>query len=204
MRGRPSAYLPLSKATTPHSTGDHHGRITIPTRDDAPTAAQPILDAVHGKLGRVPNFFRVLATSPAVLRAHAASSEALGKALDVKTRERIALAVVAVNGCDYCLAAHSYTGQNFAHLSPEEMARNREGGSLDPTASAVVAFARAVAETRGKVSDADVNAVRAAGFSEAQLVEIVAVVADNFFTNLINNVVRTDVDFPAAALPQAA
>lgn len=176
-------------------------RITIPTRDDAPAASKPTLDAVHAQLGRVPNFFRVAATSPAVLSAHSAMNQALGKVLDLRLRERIALTVAGVNGCEYCDAAHSFTGENFAKLTPQEIALARDGRSAEAKADAALHFARKVAESRGKVSDNDIAAVRAAGFSEAEMVEIVAVVAANFFTNLINNVVQTDVDFP---LPGAA
>jgi uncharacterized peroxidase-related enzyme len=179
-------------------------RIGIPTRDEAPEAAKPILDAVNAQLGRVPNFFRAISTSPAVLSAHGAMGQALGRTLDLKTRERIALAVAAVNGCEYCDAAHSYTAYNFAHLSPAEIALARTGGSQDPKAAAAVAFARKVAQARGKVTDADLEEVRAAGFDDARIVEIVAVVAENFFTNLINNVVRTDVDFPTIEVPAQA
>ncbi len=179
-------------------------RIAIPTRDDAPEGARATLDSIGGKLGRVPNFYRAIATSPAVLNGYAALADGLGRTLDVKTRERIALAVAEVNGCDYCLAAHSYIGLNLARLSPDEVVLARQGRSADARADAAVGFARKVAEQRGKVSDADVAALKDAGFSEAQLVEIVALVAENFFTNLVNNTLRTDVDFPAAEALQAA
>ena len=171
-------------------------RIAIPTRDDAPSASQPILDAVHKQLGVVPNLFRLLASSPAALAGYMGLSGALKKVLDVKTRERIALAVAQVNGCDYCLSAHSYLGLNVAKIGPEEIALNRKGGSGDPTAAGAVRFAAKVAEQRGHVADADLAAVRLAGFSDAQIVEIVALVAENVFTNFLNEVALTDIDFP--------
>lgn len=174
-------------------------RIAIPTRDAAPAGSQPILDAVNAQLGVVPNLYRLLANSPAALGGFAGLSGALGKALDLKTRERIALVVAEVNGCEYCTAAHSYIGLNMAKLSPEEVALNRKGGSSDPKAEAAVHFAKRVAETRGKVSDADLEALRAAGYADAQIVEIVAVTAESLFTNFLNNVAQTDVDFPAVA-----
>lgn len=172
-------------------------RIVAPTPDAAPEGSQAALNALQAKLGRVPNFFRVLSNSAAVINAHAALSQNLGKALDLKTRDRIALAVAAVNGCEYCDAAHSFTGFTFAKLSREEIAAARHGTAQDARDAAAAAFARKVAQTRGKVAQADLEAVRAAGFSEAQIVEIVATVAENFFTNLINNVAETEVDFPA-------
>lgn len=179
-------------------------RITVPTRDAAPTASQPILDAVNKQLGVVPNLFRLAALSPAALTAMTGLSGALGKALDVKTRERIALATAQVNGCDYCLSAHTYLGLNLAKIPPEEIAMNRKGASADPKANAAVHFAAKVAQSRGKVSDADLAAVKLAGFSDAQIVEIVAIVAENFLTNLLNNVAETDIDFPVVRVAEAA
>lgn len=179
-------------------------RISVPALEAAPAAAQPILEAVHKQLGVVPNLFRLAALSPATLTGLTSLSGALGKALDVKTRERIAIATAQVNGCDYCLSAHAYLGTNLAKLSPAEIEMNRKGASSDAKADAAVRFAAKVAQARGKVSDADLAAVKLAGFSEAQIVEIVAVVAENFFTNLLNNVAETDIDFPVMRTAQAA
>ena len=179
-------------------------RLAIPTRDDAPKASQPILDAVYKQLGTIPNLFRLIASSPAALEGFAANSAALKKTLDVKTRERIALAVAQVNGCDYCLSAHTYLGLNLAKISPEEVALNRKGTSGDPKADAVVRFATKVVRERGHVSGADIQAVRDAGFSDGQIVEVVAVVAENCFTNFLNEVAKTDIDFPVVRAAEAA
>lgn len=179
-------------------------RIAIPTREAAPTASQPILDAVNKQLGVVPRLFRLVSISPAALAGMTSLSGALTRALDVKTRERIALAVAQVNGCDYCLSAHTYLGLNLAKISPEEIALNRKGKSSDSKADAAVRFAARVAETRGKVTDVDIAAVKSAGFTEAQVIEIVAIVAENFLTNLINNVAETDIDFPVVLAAEAA
>lgn len=171
-------------------------RLPIPTADTQPAASRPVLDAVGKQLGMVPNLYRLVGLSPAALEAFAGLGAAVGKLLDLKTRERIALATAAVNGCDYCMSAHSYLGANFARLDAVEIERARHGHSADPKADAAVSFARAVAEQRGKVSDADLQRVRDAGFSDAQIVEIVLVVVENFLTNLVNNVAQTDIDFP--------
>jgi uncharacterized peroxidase-related enzyme len=179
-------------------------RISIPTREAAPSAAQALLDGVNKQLGVVPNLFRLVALSPAALQAYLGFSGALARTLDLKTRERIAVAVAQVNGCDYCLSAHTYLGLNLAKLDSAELALNRQGKSSDAKAGAAVAFAAKVALSRGKVSDADLATVKAAGFSEAQIVEIVAVVAENVFTNLLNNVAETDIDFPSMHSAQAA
>ncbi len=171
-------------------------RITLPARDAVPAASAPLLDAVEKQLGVIPNLYRLVGLSPAALQGLLALNGALGKVLDVKTRERIALAVAQVNGCDYCLSAHTYLGLNLARLDAAEIALNRRGRSGDPVADAAVAFASSVARERGRVGDADLAAVRAAGFSDARIVEIVALVAENVFTNFVNNVARTEIDFP--------
>jgi uncharacterized peroxidase-related enzyme len=179
-------------------------RLTILARDDVPEASKPILDAVQKQLGVVPNMFRLIALSPAALQGFTANNGALGKTLDVKTRERIALAVAQVNGCDYCLSAHSYLGLNLAKITPEEVALNRKGESGDVKANTAVHFAAKVVRERGHITSADIKTVRDAGYSEAQIVEILAVTAENIFTNLLNVVAETDIDFPVVHAADAA
>jgi len=179
-------------------------RLAIPARDDVPEASKPSLDAVHTQLGVVPNMFRLIAQSPAVLQGFTSNNGALARTLDVKTRERIALAVAQVNGCDYCLSAHRYLGLNLAKISSEEVALNRKGASGDANADAALRFATKVVRGRGHITDADIKAVRDAGFSDGQIVEIVAVTAENIFTNLLNVVAETDIDFPVVHARDAA
>ena len=179
-------------------------RLTMPARDDVPEAAKPILDAVQGQLGVVPNMFRLLARSPAALQGFVANNGALARALDVRTRERIALAVAQVNGCDYCLSAHSYLGLNLAKLDAEEIALNRQGRSGDAKADAAVRLAVKLVRERGQVAEADIAAVRAAGLDDGQIVEIIAVTAENIFTNLLNLVAATEIDFPVVHARDAA
>jgi uncharacterized peroxidase-related enzyme len=179
-------------------------RLTIPAREDAPEKSQPLLDAVEKQLGVVPNLFRLVGTSPAALEGYLGLNGALGRTLDAKTRERIALAIAEANGCDYCLSAHTYLGLNLAKIDDGEIALNRAGHSGDAKADAAIVFARKVLEARGRVSDAEIAEVRLAGFSEAQVIEIVASVALNVLTNYINNVAETDIDFPVVRAAQAA
>lgn len=181
-------------------------RISIPaTVGDAPEASRPLLDAVASQLGSVPNLFRAVAVSPQALEGYLGLSGALGKgALSAATRERIALAVAEVNGCDYCLSAHTYLGRNLARLDDAEITANRSGGSNDPKADAAVRFAAKVARERGRLADADFAAVRAAGYSDAQIIEIVQHVALNVWTNYFNNVFQTDIDFPIVTARKAA
>ena len=130
---------------------------------------------------------------------------ALGKgSLPAPTRERIALAVAEVNGCSYCLSAHTYLGRNLAKLDDAEITANRSGASNDPKADAAVRFAAKVTRERGRVSAADIQALKLAGYDDAQLIEIVQHVALNTWTNYINLVAETEVDFPVVEPQKAA
>lgn len=181
-------------------------RIPTPaTIDAAPAASQPLLEAVKKQLGVVPNLFRLVSTSPTALEGYLGLSGALAKgALPAQTRERIALAVAEINGCDYCLSAHSYLGKNLARLDDAEIAANRAGASNDPKADAAVRFAAKVARERGHVGEDDLRAVKLAGYSDAQVIEMVLHVALNTWTNYINEVAKTDIDFPVVSARKAA
>lgn len=176
-------------------------RIDIPASIAAsPAAAQPFLAAVEKQLGVVPNLFRLVGRSPAALEGYLGLNGALGKGkLDAKTRERIALAVAEINGCDYCLSAHSHLGRTFAKLDDAEMTANRNGGSNDEKADAAVRFAAKIVRTRGHVGEPDLEAVRAAGYGDPEILEIVLHVALNTLTNYVNEVAKTDIDFPVVS-----
>jgi uncharacterized peroxidase-related enzyme len=171
----------------------------------APAASQPFLESAKKALGSVPNLFRVFASSPTALEGYLSLNGALGRgSLDAKTRERIALATAEFNNCGYCLSAHSYLGKNVAKLDDAEITANRNGASTDPKADAALRFAVAIIRERGHVSDADVAAVKAAGFDDAQIVEIITHVALNTLTNYVNEVAQTVIDFPVVAPRRAA
>jgi len=171
-------------------------RISVPAYNEVPEGSRPRLDAVKSQLGTIPNLFRLIGHSPAALEGFLGLNAALGKTLDAKARERIALAVAEVNGCDYCLSAHSYLASNLAGLGEAEISANRRGHSHETRADAVVTLARKIALTRGRVEDVDLVTVRQLGFTDAQLVEIIVNVALNFLTNIVNNVADTQIDFP--------
>lgn len=178
---------------------------TFASIEAAPAAAQPLLEAVKKQFGVVPNMFRLVANSPAGLEGYLGLNGALAKgSLPAQTRERIALAVAEFNGCDYCLSAHSYIGKNLAKLDEAEIAANRTGKSGDAKAQAAVAFAGAVLRQRGHVSDAEIQAVKAAGYDDAQVIEIILHVALNTLTNYVNEVAKTAIDFPVVTAHKAA
>ncbi|WP_018998465.1 carboxymuconolactone decarboxylase family protein [Hirschia maritima] len=173
---------------------------TPPTIADTPAASQDILNAVNAQLGTVPNLFRITATSPAALEGYVGLNTALSKGnLNPATRERIALAIAQINGCDYCLAAHTYLGTNVAKLTSAEIEANRRGTSTDVKANAAVRFAVELAKERGHVSELAVKNVKDAGFTDGEIVEIIAHVALNTLTNYVNSALDTEVDFPAVS-----
>ncbi|MBY0449650.1 MAG: carboxymuconolactone decarboxylase family protein [Cyanobacteria bacterium] len=163
----------------------------------APNAeAQKMLDGVKAKMGTVPNIFSTFSHSPAVLEAYLGFSGALGKGkLTPAIREQIALVVAGENSCDYCASAHTALGK-MAKIEDAELTRNLNGKSSDPKTEAVLTFARQIVEKRGMVSDSELAAVKTAGFAEAEIVEIIAVVSLNIFTNYFNHIAQTEVDFP--------
>jgi uncharacterized peroxidase-related enzyme len=181
-------------------------RIPTPaTIDAAPAASRLLLEAVKKQLGVAPNLFRMVAHSPAALEGYVSLLGALGKGtLPVATHERIALAIAELNGCDYCLSAHTYLGRNVAKLDDAEMTANRAGTSLEPKAAAAVEFAAKVLRERGHISDADVRAVKVAGYTDGEIIEIVQHVALNTWTNYINNVAATVIDFPVVTARKVA
>lgn len=181
-------------------------QLHIPAQlEQAPVASQPLLQAVKQQIGSVPNLFRLVSNSPAALEGYLNLSGALGKgSLPKALQERISLAISEFNGCEYCLAAHSFIGKNLAKMDEADILASRRGHSADRKSNAALVFALAVATQHGKVGEQAVAAVKAAGFSDAEIVEIVQHVALNTWTNYINLVAQTEVDFPAVTAIAAA
>ncbi|HTU27487.1 MAG TPA: peroxidase-related enzyme [Pirellulales bacterium] len=171
-------------------------RIPLQTADSVTGKTAQIFVGLEKALGMVPNSFKAMANSPAVLQGYVGFSSAMNSAkLSPAIREEIALLVAEQNRCDYCLSAHSALSK-LAGLNQNQIDAARNAESDDPRARAALAFAKAVLSTAGGVTDADVEAVRRAGFSDAELAEIVAAVAINVLTNLFNRTFQVDIDFP--------
>ena len=179
-------------------------RINVVDKDNANTEQQGLLDAIQAQLGMVPNFLKVIANSPAALRAflglHGIASEGN---LDAQTRERIALVIAQQNACEYCVAAHTAIGRK-AGLSHSEIETNRAGSSEDSKAATAVKFAKVVAENSGEVTTAELLEVRNAGYDDAEIVEIITHVGMNLLTNMIGKASRVEIDFPKVVLKQAS
>jgi uncharacterized peroxidase-related enzyme len=175
-------------------------RIPLQSRDSASGAAQPLLEQIQGAFGATPNMFRAVANSPAALASMWAAFGALGKGtLGARLGEQIAVAIADLNACEYCLAAHTMLGLK-AGVSRDEMAAAQQGVSQDPKTAAALAFATRVVRQRARIESADVDALRDAGFSDEQVMEIMAHIALNLFTNYVNVAFAVPVDFPHVKL----
>ncbi|MSO69898.1 MAG: carboxymuconolactone decarboxylase family protein [Alphaproteobacteria bacterium] len=175
-------------------------RITAIDPKTATGEARQLLDAVQAQLGVTPNFIRILANAPKALEGFLGLYGATARfSLDKAAQERIALAVAEDNACQYCVSAHTAIGGQ-AGLSKAEMLLNRRGSAGDARNAATVALARAFNTNRGDLTNQEFDAARGAGLSSAEIVEIIALVALNIFTNLIGKATRVEFDFPQIEL----
>jgi uncharacterized peroxidase-related enzyme len=177
-------------------------RINPVDRHTSDERLRKTFDAIQKQLGVVPNMMRTMAHSPAALDAYLAFGAALRKGLlPPALQEQIALAVAEANACDYCLSAHSALGR-AAGLSSDDVVASREGRASDSQAAAALQFARAIIERRGAATAQDIERVRAAGFGDGEITEIIAHVGLNVFTNYFNRAVHTEIDFPIVTAGQ--
>ncbi len=159
-----------------------------------------LFNAVQAKLGVIPNMMRTMGNSPAVLEGYLNLSGALnhGK-LGSKTGELIALAVSESNSCEYCLAAHTFIGEKLVKADPAVLQAARTGNSADAKIEAILQFAKTLISKNGLVNDEDVNKVKNAGVTDAEIAETIGHVALNILTNYFNNTANTEIDFPAVS-----
>ncbi|WP_143305486.1 carboxymuconolactone decarboxylase family protein [Chitinophaga vietnamensis] len=174
--------------------------IPLPDNETAPVA-KTVLDHVARKTGRVPNMYRVMAQSPAVLEAYDVFATTLKKGhIGAKLSEQIAIASAAYNGCNYCLSAHTFGGSKVG-LSEEEMLKARSFHASDEKSNAALQFTGKMLEAPQSLSPEDLTALRAQGFTDGEVLEIIANVTRNIFTNFLNVVAATPNDWPALATP---
>ncbi|AGG88820.1 carboxymuconolactone decarboxylase family protein [Rhodanobacter denitrificans] len=176
-------------------------RIVTPALETATGATAEVYAQVKKAAGRVPNAYAAIgAHGPAALGAILQADGVLAAgSLDKQDRETVKLAVSVAAGCDYCVAAHSMMGK-MAGLSPETLKRIRAGEPTgDAKRDALIRFVRTLATTRGTLDLAELSAIRAAGYTDAQLVDIALAMAVIVFTNVFNRINDTTIDFPAVA-----
>ncbi len=179
-------------------------RIQPVKTDEAQGQAKALLDGVEKALGMTPNLMRTMAQSPAVLEAYLGFGKALaGASLGAQLREQIAVTDAGENACGYCASAHTAAGKRLG-VEEGELAANLKALSGDARTGVALEFARRIVIERGWVSDDDLKRVRDAGYSDGEIAEIVAAVAQNIFSNYFNHVAQTEVDFPHVEVRQLA
>lgn len=173
-------------------------RITEITAETASEEVKPLIDSIQKKLGKVPNIFKNMANSPAVLSGYLSLSDAAGKtSLSPSLREQISLVVGQTNHCNYCLAAHSTIGQSIG-LSETDVINARKGHGKTPKEEAILQFAKSVVEKRGVISASEVEALKKAEVTDQELVEIILIISINIFTNYFNHITDPVIDFKVA------
>lgn len=178
----------------------------IPLVDPASTTGEvkELLDQIHGAFGVTPNMFRAVANSPAALKSMWGAFGAFGQgALGPALGEQVAVAVANRNSCEYCLSAHTALGRQ-AGLSSQELVAAQTGQSEQDRVAALLGFALKLVEERGQVSSQDLQQLRDLGWSDEEIVEVIAQVALNLFTNYINVALDVPVDFPKVSLRAAS
>lgn len=175
-------------------------RVPLIDRNATTADRKALLDSIHAAFGTTPNMFRAVANSPAALKSMWAAFGALGSGVIApKLGEQIAVSVADRNACEYCLSAHTALGRK-AGASAEEMRDAQAGESKDTKTQAALHFALKLVDNSGQLSDADVQVLRAVGYSDEEIVEILAHVALNLFTNYVNVALAVPVDFPVVKL----
>ncbi len=163
--------------------------------------AGKLLAEVQKSLGLTPNMTKVMANSPTLLQSYLALSGAVaGGTLPTAVRERLAIATAQLNGCQYCLSAHTYIGANIAAVDPAELEAARYAKSNDPHVAALLTLSNTIANNAGDVDDFDVQAARAAGVTDREIGEVVANLALNILTNYFNVLARVDNDWQVVEL----
>lgn len=179
-------------------------RVPLIDPAEADPRVAPLLGKIDGVFGTVPNMFRAVANSPAALQSMWGAFGAFGGgSLGPALTEQIAVAVADRNRCRYCLAAHTVLGTN-AGLAEDELSAAQQAHSRDPRTQALLEFVVAVVEQRGQVDEQSIRSLREHGWSDEQIVEAIAQVALNLFTNYINIALDVPVDFPEVPFRDAA
>jgi len=168
--------------------------------EQASAEVKRLLETARAEYGRIPNMMRAMAQSTAALDAYLRFGGALsGGTLDPKFREQIALAVSQANGCEYALAAHTAFAGRLG-VTGEEILASRQAWSNNKKTAAGLRFARDMVVKSGDGLGKDLRSLRQAGYSDGEIVEIIASVALNIYANYFNLVAKTDIDFPKVAL----
>lgn len=168
-------------------------RFTAHTADSSPAESRALLEGIRRSFGFVPNLFGVFAESPAALRGGLAIYDAFSaSSLTSAEQQLVMLAVSEANDCEYCVAAHSTLAKRVAKVDPALVEATRQRAPLaDPKLDALVSFTRKVVEQRGLLAEAEVAAFVHAGYTKAQLIEVLLGVGMKTFNNYVDHIAHT-------------
>jgi uncharacterized peroxidase-related enzyme len=171
---------------------------TVPKREDLTPDSQAVYDGVKAAFGQVPNLYAFMAHSANGLSSYLALQSAQAKGtFSAVEQQAVFLVVSQVNGCEYCLAAHTFLAGK-AGLNDTEIMALRAGRSENPRLQAIVQLAGEITSTHGRPSTDAVENFFAEGFAEAALVDLVILVADKIVSNYVHNITGIAIDWPAA------
>lgn len=169
----------------------------VPSRDQVSPANQALFDTLKKGLGMVPNLYATLALSEHALGNYLVFQNAKSS-ITGKAREVVNLVVSQVNGCQYCLAAHTVIG-GMVGFKPEQILEIRRGGaSFDAKLDALARLVKSIATERGHADLAQVQAFFDAGWTQENLVDVIVVIGDKTVTNYLHAITQVPVDFPVA------
>ena len=178
-------------------------RFTVPTREDVSENNQAIFDNLKKGLGFVPNLYAYYAKNDTALGDYLALQNRKST-LKGKEREIVNLVTSEINGCRYCQSAHTVLGK-MNGFTDEQVLEIRKGSALfDPKLDALVKFTTSVVENRGRATEGAKEAFFAAGYSEANMIDVVIVVGDKTISNYIHNLTSFEIDFPIAPVLEKA
>lgn len=164
--------------------------------EEAPPAIKTLLDSIRKKRGKIANIYLMVAKSPNTLKTFLTLSDNLkrGEFTD-KEREAIDLAVAEQNMCEYCLAAHTILAK-LAGFSDEETMALRRTTINDNKLQSLTALAKEIVKTQGQPDQEFIDRFLQSGYSESSLIELIAVISKAIFTNYLNHIAGTEIDFP--------
>jgi uncharacterized peroxidase-related enzyme len=169
----------------------------VPARADVSARDQAIFDSLQKNVGFVPNLYAYFAKNETALRDYLALQNRKST-LTTKEREVVNLVTSQINGCRYCQSAHTVLGK-LAGFTDEQVLEIRHGwASFDVKLDALARFVASVVEKRGKASEEAKEAFFAAGYTEANMIDVVILVGDKIISNFIHNLTELEIDFPLA------
>jgi len=171
-------------------------QFTVFSDTSAPAASKANLRSVRARFGFIPNLMGELAASPTALEAYSGLSAQFGQSGLTAAEQQVVMLVTSFeNNCGYCMAVHSTIALNVG-LERMALRAIREGRMIetDPRLEALRQFTRIVVRERGLAGRADVDAFLRAGFTKANVLDVVTGVAMKTLSNYANHIAETELD----------